>query len=280
MQVSAEVEDWRRDRIRVKVAKVHALLGHNEQSDRFEADVVESESGKVAAVEAMVAADDAFNDQMVAIDQLLALGSFDITRNALESSTELFNRFYQDPVRRSLVEEKIKASSGNLPLFIRIELLMTLAEFALAHSDQAGALELVNEAQQLFESAQWQLEHWMPRAAGLAELRFQAGDPEKARDDAKSALARYEADGEQIVNIYRAKALRPLAAAYQSMGDTAGALAIYKQAVEAGVVNPNSRPRAEDLSATCCSMAVEGVEPDAELRARVHQIREGLGRPW
>jgi hypothetical protein len=64
------------------------------------------------------------------------------------------------------------------------------------------------------------------------------------------------------------------------MGDTAAALAVYKQAVEAGMENPNSRPRAEDLAATCCSMAVHAVQPDAELFARIREICAGLSDPW
>jgi hypothetical protein len=64
------------------------------------------------------------------------------------------------------------------------------------------------------------------------------------------------------------------------MGDEAGALFVYRQAVEEGVENPNSRPRAEDLSATCCSMALHAVEPDAELWKRIRQISEQLGDPW
>lgn len=64
------------------------------------------------------------------------------------------------------------------------------------------------------------------------------------------------------------------------MGDTAAALAVYKRAVEEGVHNPNSRPRAEDLSATCCSMALHGVEPDGSLWARMEDIRGRLGDPW
>ncbi len=64
------------------------------------------------------------------------------------------------------------------------------------------------------------------------------------------------------------------------MDDTAAALMVYKRAVEEGVENPNSRPRAEDLSATCLSMALHMVEPDAELKNRIRQISEGLGDPW
>jgi hypothetical protein len=64
------------------------------------------------------------------------------------------------------------------------------------------------------------------------------------------------------------------------MRDPTEALAVYKQAAEAAVENPNSRPRAEDLSAICLSMAKRTVEPDAALWARIREIKSALGEPW
>ena len=264
VQISESAEGWRRDQIRVKIANTYTLLGQTRQADQFETGVIDSESGKVAEVKAMIAGEDDFDEQM----------------NALEACTNLFNRFYDDAERRSLVEEKMKTSWGKLPIFKRIELLTELAGFALDHEDKAKALELVNEAQLFTDGAQWRPEHRIPMISKLVELRFRASDRQKARTEADALLALFDSQGDKIVNIYRAGALRPLAEAYQSMGDTSAALAVYKWAVEEGVENPNSRPRAEDLSATCLSMALHGVEPDAELWTRIRQINKGLGDPW
>jgi tetratricopeptide (TPR) repeat protein len=280
VQISESAEDWRRDRIRVKIASAYALLGQTIQTEQFEAGIVDSESGKVAGVRAIIAGEDNFNEQMNALDALLAPGNFDVMENALKACANLFNRFYDDAGRRFLAEEKMKTSWGKLPIFKRVELLTELAGFALDHADQAKALDLINEAQIFMDSAQWRPEYRIPLISKLVKLRFLADDRQKARTDADALLALYDSQRDKIVNIYRAEALRPLAEAYQSMGDTATALAIYKRAVEEGVENPNSRPRAEDLSATCCSMALHGVEPDAELWTRIRQINEGLGDPW
>ena len=99
-------------------------------------------------------------------------------------------------------------------------------------------------------------------------------------DRIDASMPRMMPEREQIVDIYRAGVLRDLAEAESVMGDAASALALYAQAVEEGVHNINSRPRAEDLSATCRSMAVHGVAPDPELRERMAAIFEGLGSPW
>jgi hypothetical protein len=57
-------------------------------------------------------------------------------------------------------------------------------------------------------------------------------------------------------------------------------MTIYKQAVEESLENPNSRPRADDLCALCCSMAVHGFRPDDALLRRVGEVCAGLREPW
>ena len=278
-EASAEggAQSWRRDRIKVKLARAHALLGQDDEAARLEAGVVPSESGKVAAAKAMVLDAQAFDAQVAAVELLIATSDLDQVRNALEVCAELFERFYTDAARRAQVEERIKTAGPKLPATIRLEVLMRLVEFALARGDQPKALELVRETKRIMDGAM--CEH-IPLVARLAGLRYRAGDVENARKEADAALAKYERERDGIVNIDRAGVLRPLAEAYQAMGDTARALDVYRRAVEEGVVNPNSRPRAEDLSATCRSMALCAVEPDPELWVRLHEIRDALGDPW
>jgi tetratricopeptide (TPR) repeat protein len=275
-----DVKDWRRDHIRIKIAKTYIWLGQTQQANQFEAGVVSSESGKVARVQARLSDDDAFHEQIKALDALMASGNFDIIKNTLDAYAELFDRFYGDAEWRSRVEEKIKTSLGNLPVLFRIELLMSLAASARNHADQDKALELVNAAQAMADAYQWPPRYGIPLKARLAEHRFLAGDTQKARSDTDVALALFETVRDQMVDIDRAGTIRPLAEAYRAMGDTAAALAVYRWAVAEGVRNPNSRPRAEDLSATCRSMALHGVEPDAQLWTRMRKIRAELGTPW
>ncbi len=283
-KISDQEEDWQRDRIRVKIAQTHVLLGETEKANSFEKGVVEaSESGKVIGVKAMIADEESFDKQIKGFDELIASGNFDIMKNALDSSTELFNRFYDDVKKRSLIEAKIKTSmkKAKMPVSIQTELFIKLTESALNHKDQAQALLLVSEAQLLIDTAQWRTaEFKIPFVAKLAGLRFLAGDEQKAKADADALLKFYDSESNKIVNIYRAGVLRPIAEAYQSMSDTKSALAVYKKALEAGVENPNSRPRAEDLSATCISLALHRVQPDDELWNRIQQIKQGLGDPW
>jgi hypothetical protein len=275
-----KLEDWRRDRIRVKIAKVHLWLGRPRQAEHLAAGVVESESGKVARVKATLSDQNSFTQQIKALDVLIGSGHLDIIKHALDAYAALFDRFYDDAERRSQVEEKIKTGLGNLPVLFRINLLLTLAKSALDHADPGQARQLVNAAQTMTDGHQWPPRYGIPLKAQLAGLRFRAGDAPTARTDADAALALFDAARHQMVDIDRAGTIRPLAETYRSMGDTTAALALYKRVVEEGVQNPNSRPHAEELSATCRSMALHGVEPDAPLWARMRQIRKGLGPPW
>jgi hypothetical protein len=279
-QIAEATEDWPRDCIRVKIAQTHAWLGQPRQAEQFEQGVDASQSGKVARVRAMRCDDAAFEAQTKALDGLVATGNFDRVRNALESYTQFFDRFYGDVKRRGQVEAKIKAAWRPLPVFIRVNLLMAMAGFALDHADQSQALLLVDEARRMLDGQALPLEEYIPLMATLTELRFRAGEVRKAHAEADALRARYDAEKTTIVDIYRAGTLRSLAEAYQTLGDRAAALAIYTQAVDAGVQNPNSRPRAEDLSATCVSMAVHAVRPEAELWTRMRAIRTALADPW
>jgi hypothetical protein len=46
------------------------------------------------------------------------------------------------------------------------------------------------------------------------------------------------------------------------------------------LINPNGRPRAEDLTATCVAMAVAGVVPDPLTAQKIDAVRNQLGEPW
>jgi hypothetical protein len=273
-------QDWRRDRIKVRIAQTRLLLGDSGPSEQLVADIDASESGKVERVESSLADEEDFEPQMKAIDGLIASGNFDLIKNALFACTQLFDRFYDDADRRETVERKIKSSWQPLPYTIRIDLLAELAEISLKHTDPTGALELVHDAQVAMDKATWPAEYRIPLTARLAALCFRAGDEETARSRLAELPAQYDEEKNTIINIYRAETLTPVAEAFQTAGDTASALKIYKQALEAGVENPNSRPRAEDLSAICLSMALNQVEPDEVLWARIREVQAALGDPW
>jgi hypothetical protein len=157
---------------------------------------------------------------------------------------------------------------------------MQAAGAAQAHQDHDGAVALLDESRRLFDGARWLPEQQVPVLGRLGALRHRVGDSAAARRDVDAAWALFTAERERIIDIYRAGVLRPVAEAFAALGDRDAALMVYKRAVEEGVHNPNSRPRADDLAATCCSLALHAFEPDTVLRARLQQVCDGLGAPW
>ncbi|MBK7644441.1 MAG: hypothetical protein IPJ19_15595 [Planctomycetes bacterium] len=273
-------QDWQKDRIKVGIAKTHAWLGHAAQAASFENGLEHSEMGKVDAVRALQGDAKDFDSQRAALEKTLAAGDFDLSHNALETCAQLFNRYYADSERRDWAENAIKNSWSKLPLQVRIEALIELTGFALAHQDSHKALALVDDAQEILDSEAWLPEGYIPFEAQLGALRWRAGAKEDGRKQVEAALARFDKDRTVIVDIYRAGALRPIAESYAAIGERALAIAVYKRAVEEGLGNPNSRPRAEDLVATCLSLAKGAVEPDEELGGRLEKVCKGLKEPW
>ena len=272
--------DWRRDRIRVHIARSYAWLGQTDHASALEWNLAESEQGKVDAARAMKSDEDTFMQQVIALDALIAAGDMDRVKNGLEAYTQLYGRFYDNVERRDRIEKTIRTNWGAIPLVIHVDLMMDLAEYASEHKDHAKALELIGEAQSIVDSYQWAVEDHMPLLARLVILRHQAGEVEIARNAAYDAMTLFEQRRETTYDFYRADALLAMAEAHQAIGDAAKAREIYLRAIAEGSGNPNSRIRALSLSAVCRSLALHAVEPDVQMWTRLRQIREGLGDPW
>jgi tetratricopeptide (TPR) repeat protein len=284
-QIAAEPEgedgqDWHRDRIRAGIARTLLLLGDTDKAASLAEGLPASESGGLRAEQAQRQPDEALDAALAALAAAGKAGDFDGTRAAQESCARLFDRYYADVERRDKIEAAIKGSWNHTPIKPRIDVLVELVGVALRHGDQPKALQLVHDAQDVLHSVTWNPQDQVPLLAQLGGLAFKAGDAEGARRDIDAARAMFGMNTSRIVDIDRAGALRPVAEAYAILGDKEAALAVCKQAVEEGVHNPNSRPRAEDLAATCCTLATAGIVPDAELLARLHAIADALGPPW
>lgn len=286
--------EWRRDRIRMKIARVHARLGEVAEARRIAGTLPDSESGKIdeariagaaappsGADEAAMAAEAAaFDLDVESLDRILASQLFDPARHALDAFVALHARHYPNQVRRDLVEARIRGGWRLLPVDLRIDLLLRIAENARAAGDAAASRRLVADAVAMAEGGSWIAEHEVPLLGRLSHASQHAGSPEEARRLAAKAIEVFDARRETIFDIYRAAALRPVAEAYAAMGDAEAARLVYRRAIEEGVGNPNARPRAIDLSATCVSMATSGVLPDEATAARLLEIRSLLGDPW
>jgi tetratricopeptide (TPR) repeat protein len=275
-------QDWHKDRILAKAASALAWLGDAEQAAKLSRGLVESETGKVDAVRARLSASNDFEARLADAQKQIDTGHLDLALNALKACVQLYDRFFEQPSLREKAELTIRkgGESTKLPLQMRVDLLVDLAGSAAAHADQATAVRLLDDAGAMHGKQNWMLNDSIPFRARLATLRYKAGDPQRAQLEVEDQFATYLKQRAQIQDFDRCEALLPLAEAFQAMGASAKALAVYRKAIEDGSENPNARTRVEDLVAALNSMAVHALEPDPSLWEAIHKVDAGLKDPW
>jgi len=275
---AAGLAAWRRDRIRANVAGAYAVLGQPERVAEHSKGLLPSEAGKPAKIKARISDEASFEQRLKEVDALMATDHFDTMRNALWGYAELYKRFYASSQKRQRVQEKLEGGWGEMPGFIRLKLLMEMASHAAEQGDKAEAQELLSRSDEMFNSARWEFRRGIEHLSRLAVLRYRAGQHEAAKKQLDSALGRFEEVSEKMPDLYKARSVRPIAEAYQVMGDHGRSLKIYTRAVEFGTRTSSIRPLVVDLVNTCCSMAVHGVEPDEAMWKQMRQTRDEVRR--
>lgn len=272
-----EAQGWRRDRVVSKLALADLQLGR-EVDPRLE--IESSEQVRLRADRMRRATEEELELELELYAQAVEVQDFEATKAALAAYVELHDRFYADEEQRARFEALIRGAWGGIPIPVAVQSELAMIETALEHENLEDAQRLVDGAIEHVAGARWTVEHRVPLEGRLAELNHLAGRPEEARAQADAAYALFDAEAETIVNIYRSEALLPLAEAYTTLGQPATSGTVYLRALEEAWVNPNSRPRAEDFAALCCSIATGGAPPSEELLARLRSARGELGDPW
>ncbi len=213
-------------------------------------------------------------------EQLATLADQEWRRDEIKTRIENATHFLQTGEPISTPIDVLSLDDSKLPRSVFVENRMALAESALELSDVDLATQRLNEARGLLMDARWPAEYQIPWMANIAALRVRCAERQKAQNELQEAVALFNEKQDSIVNIYRAETLIPIAEAFQALEDSEAALRFYARALEASIENPNSRPRAEDLSAICRSMALHAVEPTEELWSRIREIKANLADPW
>ena len=262
-----EVQDWQIERIQAKAAEAELAL-HQDQAAR--------------ASETSAATDDGsgFDAEWSALEPALAAVDFEQLRQALRDCAALLDRNDANVEQRGVVEARMRAAWKPMPDQVRVEAATLLSESALAHGDREHALALQDEMLEWIEQASSMPDGYVQMLARWARLRHRSGDAAGAQRAAEKAWNAYTAGRERILDIDRADALLPLAETWHALGDGARALSLDALALEEGQRNPNSRPRVEDLTAICLSLATQAIEPDAHLLESLRAARKALGAPW
>lgn len=280
-------QQWRSDLLALKIARAWSALGDAERAakasrgiDPTSANAVDEQWASAVAERADLIPADQAGAELAKLDATFADMSLGQQASAGALLVRLHERCFADAALRAEFEKRPVVLWHKLVPPVRLDLVARMLRTNLAHGETARAAELLAVVRDGFTAHQWRAEDELPWRARLCELTFAVGDVERAKADAVLALGRYHELRAGIVNIYRAKTLRPLMLAQFRLGDRAGALELLALVLEEGMENPNSRPRCDDLVDTCVALAVAGCEPSAQSLARIREIAQGLGEPW
>jgi tetratricopeptide (TPR) repeat protein len=273
-------QDWRKDAIRSAMAAALQSIGKKDDAHSIAKRVVDPESGKLESLPLEPVAKADLDAHLRIVDEAIQASNMDVLVTTLGICAQVFDRDYAEVKVREACESRIHAAQKRIPIQIHIDLLVKLAASASAHKDAEKARELLRTAKEQMTAARWAPEDEVKVAARLAAAIAISGDRDGATQQVRAAFAVYETSRKQIADIWRAGCLRPVAEAWLRIGDVEKASLFYAKALEEGISNPNSRPRAQDLVATCLSMVANDFVPDAAMLQRIQAIAKGLGDPW
>ncbi|NBX26108.1 MAG: hypothetical protein EBQ99_08705, partial [Planctomycetes bacterium] len=218
--------------------------------------------------------------QSAAFDAAIATQSLDVVRAGMDGHFAVWERVSDDAERSARAEKAIRDAIPGLPEELQIGARIRLADRLAAVGRESDARREVAEAVRLLQARERHPDVAGPLARDVAEAQARRGDVAAARTMLLEMVSRYERAPQAMVDIERADYLRPLAEALHTLGDDAEARRVWVLALDAGAVNVNARPRAEDLCLTSLSMIRAGVEPNADMRSRMAIIEGGLKAPW
>lgn len=270
-------QGWRADRALDVLKSIDLVV---ENTGEIPAALKTAELPSALRIEAYLMSEKAARAALGELETEVPVGNPDVVKPHLDTAAAVFERFYDDKALRKRIRGLVETASSKLPLQIQLEARLNLADAAHSRGDDATAREILAATQTFGLGFQWQLQDEMRFRGDLGRRQAAVGDREAAQAHLDEMLRLYDEKHTTIWDIHHATCLRATAEVADALGRDVDARDAYARALEAGVKNPNSRPRAFDLARTCISMIRADLAPLAEMRERIKTIAEGLGEPW
>ena len=280
MEVAANEIDWRRERIVIETAKLYLQLGDSTKASALVEGATQAELGKIEAARTAIMLESQLDLQADMFDKALATKNFDLARGGIDGYLAWLDRVSEDEIRTTRALKAIDDALPGLPFDLQVKYGIDLADHLHKNLKRDLAILKLDKATEIFSATTFLPEDVAPLGAMIARARIRMGDEQSARVLLQRFYKEHSTRREGIVNLRRATSLRALAEGFCELGDRDDAIACYTWALEEGTINPNARPRAEDLGATCISMAEYGISPTPDLMHRIDTIRNSLTDPW
>jgi tetratricopeptide (TPR) repeat protein len=277
---ASDYPDWAAARVRAGAAKAFVLVGDLDRAGVLVGPGEPALLGEVHAVMVGKASDEELDAKADMFDKAIATRNFDLAKGGIDGYLALLGRVSADDVRRARALKAIDEAIPGLPLDLQVDYRARLAERLAAVGRPAESTAELAKAVTLFETTTFLAEDIPTIGAKLARTQARLGDGASARARLDALERTYRDRIAEIVDLRRATCLRALAEARFELGDRDAALGLWSDALDAGALNPNARPRAEDLCATLVSMGGAATAPTPSMESRIETIQSGLVAPW
>lgn len=280
-------QEWRADKVRIKIARALATLGDDDSAQSELAMVSPASSGAVDSgwthtmaerVSSMTLAE--AKAELTRITDLFPAQVLGDQYSSLMLLSGMHGQFFGDKKLRSAIEKLLFVTFQKLPTNLRLDAMAPLVEHYVENGDGDSGRDVILKMTNLMSQFSFRTEERLPQLARIAQLRNTCGDTGRAEVELVAALKDYHDHRDEVVNIYRCETLRPVALAWHALGNTSQADDLIALALEESLENPNSRPRCDDLVETCIALAEHQLKPSPELWQRMTEIGEGLSAPW
>jgi len=254
LDIGSKEEGVSRERVLTEVAVGFALAGEIDEARKVSATLPTEYTGRVEVELIAVLPANQLDAQCDAFDHAITTQNLDVARSGIDGYIMVMKRSANDPNRLDRAARALRAALPNLAGGLQIESRIAFADALEANGQRDVAMQELQAAEKVFHDGGFAQDELGTLARDLARAKARLGDQAGARSMLQRLLTSYEKAPGKIVDIDRADFLRPIAEGLNDVGDRDDAMHAWALALDAGSLNPNAKPRAEDLTKTCLSM--------------------------
>jgi tetratricopeptide (TPR) repeat protein len=275
-----QYDDFRLDRVKVAIAQYFWAKGEKNRSEQWSTGVQTSEQAAFIKHQGVSLAEEDYAASMV-IYEILANGeTFEGKKAAIDGFVQLYGLYYEEQDKRGELKALVDKFSVSMPILFRIEWLHSMAVAAYEHGDKEAAESSFSEASQLISDSALRPKLFFPIKSSNIITAHQLEMVEEAREAAELLYEEYIRIESDIFDIHRADILCNVGETFARLGRMDRAAEVYSRALEQARVNPNSRPRVEDLNLIVLSLVKNEVPLTPDLTDSMDELINGLGSPW
>ncbi|OUX37816.1 MAG: hypothetical protein CBE26_02515 [Kiritimatiellaceae bacterium TMED266] len=273
-------DDFRVDRIKVALSAYYLAMDDKVSSEEWSKNVLPTEQADFIKLKAMALVEEDYDAAIIINDRLATGETFEGKCAAIDGYVALYAYYYEDEAKRAELAEKILLYTKTLPIMYRIEWLHKMAVSAFTFNDIENADLFFTEANTLITTVNLGHRMYFPLKSSNIITAYNIGKEVSASEQAIDLRKEYDEVENSIFDIYRAELLVACAEAFMAVGHEDLLHTAYLDAIDQAGVNPNSRPRVEDLTVIVQSLIHNNVLLSDEIISNLVKLSDSVGEPW